>query len=77
MSKPTGPLHPLPVPNDCFDTVALDFIGPLLEEHGKDAILTMTDPLMIEVDTQGEVDQKETKAQLTTTAGVLDMQGFN
>ena len=44
-SKPTGPLHPLPVPDDRFDTVALDFIGPLPEEHGKDTILTMTDPL--------------------------------
>ena len=44
-SKPTGPHHPLPVPNDHFDTVALDFIGPLPEEHGKDTILTMTDPL--------------------------------
>ena len=34
-------------------------------------------PLMIEVDTQGEVNQKETKVQLTTTAGALDMRGFN
>ena len=37
-SKPTGPLHPLPVPDNRFDTVALDFIGPLPEEHGKDII---------------------------------------
>jgi Integrase zinc binding domain len=44
-SKPTGPLHPLLVPDDWFDTVALDFIGPLPEEDGKDTILTMTDPL--------------------------------
>ena len=44
-SKPTGPLHPLPVPNDHFNTVALDFIGPLPEEHGKDTILTMMDLL--------------------------------
>ena len=33
--------------------------------------------LMIEVDTRGEVNQKETKAQLTTTAGALDMRGFD
>jgi hypothetical protein len=33
-SKPTGPLHPLPVPDDHFDTVTLDFIGPLPEEKG-------------------------------------------
>jgi hypothetical protein len=43
--KPTGPLHPLPVPDDHFDIVALYFIGPLLEENGKVTILTMTDPL--------------------------------
>jgi hypothetical protein len=44
-SKPTGPLHPLPIPDDRFDTVTLDFISPLPEENGKDTILTMTDPL--------------------------------
>jgi hypothetical protein len=44
-SKPTGPLHPLPVPDQHFDIVALDFIGPLPEEDGKDTILTMTDIL--------------------------------
>ena len=43
--KPTSPLHPLPVLDDHFDTVALDFIGPLPEEHGKDTILTITDLL--------------------------------
>ena len=44
-SKPTGPLHPLPIPDDRLDSVALDFIGPLPEEDGKDMILTMTDLL--------------------------------
>jgi hypothetical protein len=44
-SKPTGPLRPLPVPNNRFDTITLDFIGPLPEEDGKDTILTITDPL--------------------------------
>ncbi|RDB31105.1 hypothetical protein Hypma_000020, partial [Hypsizygus marmoreus] len=48
-SKPTGPLHPLPVPDARFDTVALDFVGPLPEEEGKDTILTMTDTLRTEV----------------------------
>ena len=33
--------------------------------------------MMIVVDTQGEINQKKQKAQLTTTAGALDMQGFN
>ena len=33
--------------------------------------------LMIVVETRGEVNPKETKAQLTTTAGALDMRGFD
>jgi Integrase zinc binding domain len=48
-TKPTGLLHPLPVPDDCLDTVALDFIGPLPEEDGKDMILTMTDLLRADI----------------------------
>ena len=48
-TKPTGPLHPLPVPDARFDAVALDFVGPLPEEGGKDTILTMTDLLGAEV----------------------------
>jgi len=43
--KPTGPLHPLPVPDERFDSVAMDFIGPLPEEEGFNCILTMTDRL--------------------------------
>ena len=48
-SKPTGPLHPLPVPDARFEAVALDFVGPLPEEGGKDTILTMTDLLGAEI----------------------------
>ena len=48
-TKPTGPLHPLPVPDARFEAVALDFVGPLPEEGGKDTILTMTDLLGAEV----------------------------
>ena len=48
-SKPVGPLHPLPVPDARFEVVALDFVGPLPEEGGKDTILTMTDLLGAEV----------------------------
>ena len=44
-SIPTSPLHPLPVPDDHGDTVAIDFIGLLPEEHEKDTILTMMDPI--------------------------------
>lgn len=43
--KPAGPLHPIPVPDDCFDSVAFDFIGPLPEDEGSDCILTTTDRL--------------------------------
>lgn len=44
-TKPTGPLHPLPIPDQRGDSVAMDFIGPLPEEQGFDCILTMTDRL--------------------------------
>jgi hypothetical protein len=43
--KPTGPLHPLPVPDDRCDSVAMDFIGPLPSDKGHDCILTITDRL--------------------------------
>ena len=48
-AKLTGPLYPLPVPDDRFNSVALDFIGLLLEEDSKDTILTMTDNLSANV----------------------------
>lgn len=44
-TKPTGPLHPLPVPDEHGDSVAIDFIGPLPEEGGFDCIVAMTDRL--------------------------------
>jgi hypothetical protein len=40
-----GPLHPLPVPEQRGDSVAMDFVGPLLPDEGHDCILTMTDQL--------------------------------
>jgi hypothetical protein len=43
--KPVGPLHPLPVPDGRFESVALDFVGLLPMEDGKDMILTITDGL--------------------------------
>ena len=45
MTKAPGPLHPLPIPDDCGDSVALDFIGPLPEDDSYNCILTMTDRL--------------------------------
>ncbi len=48
-SKPAGPLHPLPVPDERFDCIAMDFIGPLPEDDGSDCILTITDRLGADV----------------------------
>src|SRR6202790_199921 len=62
-TKPTGPLHPLPVPDDRFDTIALDFIGPLPEENGKDTILTMTDLLSTDIRITG-IHSSYTAAQV-------------
>jgi len=44
-TKPLGPLHPLPVPDQQGDSVAIDFIGPLPEDEGKNCIVTFTDRL--------------------------------
>jgi hypothetical protein len=44
-TKPTGPLHPLPIPDKRFDSVAIDFIGPLPLDNGCDSIITFTDRL--------------------------------
>ena len=38
-----GLLHPLPVPDERGDSVAVDFIGPLPEDEGFDSIITMMD----------------------------------
>ena len=42
-TKPSGPLHPLPVPDGCCSSILLDFIGPLPVDEGYDCILTITD----------------------------------
>ena len=44
-SKPIGPLHPLPIPDQRRDSVAIDFIGPLPEDDGNNCIITFTDRL--------------------------------
>jgi len=38
-------LHPLPIPDQRGDSVAIDFIGPLPEDDGKNSIITFTDRL--------------------------------
>ena len=44
-TKPPGPLHPLPVPDKCGDSMALDFVGPLPKDDSYNCILTMTNRL--------------------------------
>ncbi|KAF7783245.1 hypothetical protein Agabi119p4_2621 [Agaricus bisporus var. burnettii] len=41
----SGPLHPLPIPDERFASIAIDFIGPLPLEHGFDFLATITDRL--------------------------------
>ncbi len=43
--KLSGPLHPLPIPENSGDSVAIDFIGPLPEDWGFNCIVTLTDCL--------------------------------
>ena len=43
--KPFGPLHPLPIPEQRGDSVAIDFIGPLPLDGEFDSIITFTDRL--------------------------------
>jgi hypothetical protein len=44
-TRPAGPLHPLPIPNQQGDSIGMDFIGPLPLDDGYDCILTITDRL--------------------------------
>lgn len=48
-TRPHGPLHPLPVPEERGDSVAIDFIGPLPRDQGFDCIMTLTDRLGADV----------------------------
>lgn len=44
-TKPIGPLHPLPIPEQQGDSVGIDFIGPLPKDGEFDCIVTFTDRL--------------------------------
>jgi hypothetical protein len=48
-SKPAGPLHPLPVPDERCQSISMDFIGPLPLDEGHDCILTITDRLASDI----------------------------
>jgi hypothetical protein len=45
MTKPTGPLHPLLIPNQCSNSITTDFISPLPLNDSFNAIVTITDRL--------------------------------
>jgi hypothetical protein len=57
--KAKGPLHPLPVPDEQGDTVAMDFIGPLPVDNGFDCILTITDTLGSDISTSATLMAEE------------------
>ena len=40
--KPVGPLHPTPVPDGRFKSIAIDFVGPLPRDEGFNKIITIT-----------------------------------
>jgi hypothetical protein len=44
-SKRAGPLHPLPIPEQRGDSIAMDFIGPLPPDSNFNCILSITDRL--------------------------------
>jgi hypothetical protein len=46
---PTGPLHPLPVPDGHRDSVVMDFISPLPEDNRFNCLPTMTDCLRADI----------------------------
>jgi hypothetical protein len=69
VSKPTGPLHPLPIPETCGDSVAIDFIGPLPEDDGFNAIVTMTD--------RSGADIRIAPTRLNYTADQFALQFYN
>jgi hypothetical protein len=48
-TKPVGPLHPLPIPDQCGNSIAIDFIGPLPLNDGFDVIVTITDHLGVDI----------------------------
>jgi hypothetical protein len=41
-TRKAGPLHPLPIPEQCGDLVAVDFIGPLPHDQGYNYLITFT-----------------------------------
>jgi hypothetical protein len=42
---PTGELHPLPTPENCWDIISIDFISELPDTHGHNAIMNVVDSM--------------------------------
>ena len=40
---PTGELHPLPIPDEPWDTISVDFIVELPQSEGKDSVMVVVD----------------------------------
>src|ERR1700735_229860 len=40
---PTGELHPLPMPDEPWDTISVDFIVELPQSEGKDSVMVVVD----------------------------------
>ena len=58
---PTGELQPLPIPEECWDVISVDFISKLPESGGYDSI-------MVAVDSTGKRSHFiETVTKVTTT----------
>lgn len=68
-TKPAGPLHPLPVPDEHGASIAMDFIGPLPLDDGFDCILSITDRLGSDV--------RIIPTNITITAEELALTFFN
>ena len=49
MQKPAGLLHSLPIPNWPWQSVGLDFMGPLPKSKGYDYLLVIIDRFMLQV----------------------------
>jgi len=79
-NKPNGPLHPLPVPDEWCQSIALDFIGLLPEDRGFNCILTITDWLNLEfrlIPTRMDITVKELVIDSLVRSGYLMPGGPN
>ncbi len=66
-TRPVGPLHPLPVPDERCEAITIDFIGPLPVDKGFNSIMTVTDRLNSEyclIPTTTDVTAEDTAAIL-------------